>query len=569
MSKPSLRAFTVLIAITAILVSSPIQSIYAQAINGNAVQLSCNCFRLTEAVNTQSGSVWNNAQIDLSDPFDFTFDVYLGDIPGGADGIAFVLQPVSTLVGSTGGGLGYEGITPSLAMPIDTYNNGAGQGDIVADHVAIMANGSIDHNSIDNLAGPEIALVSGANIEDGLWHVMRVSWNPTTMVVDFYVDGSLRTTYTGDVITNIFGGDPNVFWGFTGSTGGLNNRQEFCFSIIPGLTASETEICQGETINFGDNSYSALGDVVAWDWVFGTGEVSAVSSPGDIAFPNAGTYWVTQTIEDAEGCDASDSIQVVVNPNPEAAFDVSEVCEGDETVFTDQSNVTPGSITGWNWDLGNGTTANSETTSTTFSSAGNFDATLIVSSNNGCVDTANATVTVFENPTANATHEATSLDVVFTTVLEAGEGAEWSIEDTTITGLDIVNYTFPDSGWYDITLTITNANGCTDVFQYSVFVEGVPEYEVPNVFTPNGDEFNERFQPYTYAMVEADMKIYNRWGRPVYKYSGLIPPVDVWGWDGNVNGGAQAATGTYYYILDLKGTDGNNFSEHGTVTLVR
>ena len=543
--------------------------VQAQAVNGSAQQLSSNCFRLTEAIGNQSGSVWNSAQIDLSEPFDFTFDVYLGNIPGGADGIAFVLQPVSTLVGSTGGGLGYEGITPSLAMAIDTYDNGPTQSDPVNDHVAIMSNGSIDHGSVDNLAGPVDALAASANIEDGQDHLMRVSWDPVGMVVNFYMDGDLRTTYTGDIITDIFGGDPNVFWGFTGSTGGLNNRQEFCFSIIPGLSASEFEVCEGETIDFADDSYSALGDVVAWDWNFGTGQLSNESAPTAVEFTTAGSYWVTQTIEDAEGCTASDSIEILVNPNPVADFNSTEVCEGQETNFIDQSAVTSGSIADWDWDFGNGDTDSGNSVSTTFAEAGTYTVLLDVATNNGCVDSTEATVTVFSNPIAGASSESNSLDAIFTTNLEAGEEAEWLINDTTFTNLDVVNYTFPDSGWYDITITVTNANGCTDMQTFEIYIEGIPEYEVGNVFTPNGDEFNERFQPHTYAMVEANMKVFNRWGRPVYKYDGAIPPIDLWGWDGTINGGAKAAEGTYYYILDLKGTDGNNFSEHGTVTLVR
>ena len=108
-----------------------------------------------------------------------------------------------------------------------------------------------------------------------------------------------------------------------------------------------------------------------------------------------------------------------------------------------------------------------------------------------------------------------------------------------------------------------------DTVDYSIYIEGVPEYEIPNVFTPNGDAVNDRFQPETYAVAEAAMKIYNRWGRPVFVYEGAIPPVDSWGWDGTINGGAKAVSGTYYYILDLKGVNGDNFSEKGTVTLLR
>lgn len=540
---------------------------FGQAVNGNAQQLSCNCFRLTEAINTQSGSVWNNDQIDLTDPFDYTFDVYLGNIPGGADGIAFVLQPISTQVGSTGGGIGYEGISPSVAIEIDTYQNGA-YGDPSFDHVALTSNGVIDHNSATNLAGPEIALVSGGDMEDGQWHVLRVSWDPVTMVMNIYMDGSLRISYNGDIVANVFGGDPNVFWGFTGSTGGLNNQQEFCFAIIPGLSSSVSEICEGESVNFDDNSYSALGDVVAWDWDFGNGLSSQDQVPGSITFANAGTYWVRQTIEDAEGCYASDSLEITVHPNPEAAFTATDVCQGDEMNLTDQSQ---GAVTDWDWNLGNGETDFGNNITAVYANAGTYEVTLDVTTSEGCVDSVTAPVTVYENPVADGAVASSSLDAIFTTDLAAGEEAEWIILDTVYGTIGELNYTFPDSGWYNALLIVTNGNGCMDTAEFTFYIEGEPEFEVPNVFTPNGDDINDRFEPATSFVEDASMKIFNRWGRPVFKFDGAIAglPVSSWGWDGTINGGAKAASGTYYYVLDLKGVNGENFSEQGTVTLVR
>lgn len=63
-------------------------------INGDATKDNCNCYTLTKNINTQSGSVWNNNKIDLSQSFNFTFDVFLGCNDAGADGMAFVLQPI-------------------------------------------------------------------------------------------------------------------------------------------------------------------------------------------------------------------------------------------------------------------------------------------------------------------------------------------------------------------------------------------------------------------------------------------------------------------------------------------
>lgn len=543
---------------------------FGQAVNGNAVQLSCNCYRLTDAINNQSGSVWNSEQISLEDPFDFTFDVYLGDIPQGADGIAFVLQPISTSVGSLGGGMGYEGISPSLAMSIDTYNNGASDGDIFDDHVAIMSNGSVEHFSADNLAGPVVALITGGNIEDGEWHTMRVTWNPTTQIINFFMDGAFRISYTGDVINDIFGGDPNVYWGFTGSTGGLNNRQEFCFSIIPGLSSSEDELCAGDSIQFFDNSSSALGEVVEWDWDFDNGLTDTLETPGFVPFETAGTYWVRQTVTDSEGCDASDSLQITVHPNPETDFVADAVCDGEEMDLSDDSFISLGTITQWNWTFEGGEQATGQNVSTTFPAAGTYDVTLSTTSSQGCSDSVTAEVTVFENPVAEGSIEATSLNGELTTVLAAGEEAQWIILDTAYATDGLFNYTFPDSGWYNISLIVVDGNGCTDTADYQIYIDGFPEFEMPNVFTPNGDGLNELFEPSTVFVEDAALKIFNRWGRPVYSFEGAIGGAATgWGWDGTINGGAKAAAGTYYYVLDLKGVNGDTFAQQGTVTLVR
>ncbi|TNF28972.1 MAG: PKD domain-containing protein, partial [Bacteroidetes bacterium] len=315
--------------------------------------------------------------------------------------------------------------------------------------------------------------------------------------------------------------------------------------------------------------YSALGDVVSWSWDFGNGQTSTEENPGTIMYNAPGTYTVTQTIVDAAGCDASDSLEIVVRANPDASFASTEVCEGDATDLSDLSDANEGQITDWNWQLGDGSSDDAGSVSHIYPNAGTYEATLTVTTSFGCTDSVSANVLVFENPTAEATSETNSLDATFNTQLLAGEEAEWIILDTSYVGAVPLNYTFPDSGWYDITLIVTNANGCTDTSFFSIYVEGIPEYEVPNVFTPNGDDVNDRFEPYTYAMVEARMKVFNRWGRPVYKYEGGIPLTGSWGWDGNIDGGGTASQGTYYYILDLKGTNGDNFSEQGTVTLLR
>jgi gliding motility-associated-like protein len=535
-------------------------------VNGTATQLNCNCYRLTQAQIDQSGSVWNSNMIDLTEAFDFTFDVYLGSSNGGADGIAFVLQPISTSIGSSGGGLGYSGINPSLAVELDTYQNGW---DPSYDHIAIMSNGVVNHGTANNLAGPIIALPTNGDIEDGQEHLLRISWNPASQIMRVYMDGFLRLEYTGDIVADIFGNDPEVFWGFTGSTGGAFNEQRFCLAIIPGMEITSPVLCAGGAVNVIDSSYSALGNVVQWEWDFGNGITSTQEDPGSITYDTPGIYYIVQRIVDAAGCDAIDSIMLTVVPVPMAAFTANTVCLGNATVFSDQSTSGNATISQWSWDFGDGTAnATVAQAAHTYISSGEFEVTLTVTTTAGCADTASASVIVNPLPEAQITHSSASLEGVFSTTLGPGSTAQWTFTDTTITG-DAFALTFPDSGWYSVQLVVTNAFGCTDTMDLSFYLEGRPEFIIPNVFTPNGDAINDRFEPYTFAITGANFRIFNRWGLSVHSFEGPLLPGVQWGWDGNINGGAQAAAGTYYYMVNLTGTDGKTHSLNGAVTLIR
>ncbi len=194
-------------------------------LNGAALAEGDSCFLLTPDAGWNWGTVWYKKYIDLNENFDFNFKVFLGDNDGGADGIAFVLQPTSTGSGNSGGGLGYQGINPSVAIEYDTWQNGD-YGDPSYDHIAIHKNGIITTEGL--VAGPVQAHPTNPDIEDGQWHTTRITWNAAAKTLIVYFDSTERVTYTNDIISNIFNGNSRVYWGFTGATGGASNLQKFC-----------------------------------------------------------------------------------------------------------------------------------------------------------------------------------------------------------------------------------------------------------------------------------------------------------------------------------------------------
>lgn len=532
---------------------------------GDAVQLSCNCYRLTEAVNSQSGAVWNENLIDLNNQFDYTFDVYLGDENTGADGLAFVLQPISTSTGALGGGVGYEGISPSVAIELDTYPNAW---DPIDDHIAIQSNGVTDHNAPENLAGPEVIGLFAQQLEDGNEHTFRIVWDPATLTLEAYVDGNLEIDYTGDIVANIFGNDPMVYWGFSGSTGGLNNEHRFCLAIIPEFTVSESEICMGESITVADNSYSALGNVVGWNWDFGNGATSTLEAPAPVVYEAAGVFTIDQEITDAAGCSESISTTVLVHQQPTADFRTDSVCLGEEMILFDETDPGTASLSSLDWDLGDGTSANNSTILHTYQAAGTYDVMLTAVNNEGCEHDTTIAVEVFGLPVAQAEDSTDQLTVFLETPNAATDNIEWIVDGTTSIESPF-EYTFADTGDYEVMLVVTNTNGCADSISFFVRMEGTPEYEMSNVFSPNGDLMNDYFAPSTFGYAEAEMQIYNRWGRKIFVYDSSIPDGAPWGWDGTTRSGIAAEAGVYFYILNMNDINGGTIEESGTVTLIR
>lgn len=91
---------------------------------------------------------------------------------------------------------------------------------------------------------------------------------------------------------------------------------------------------------------------------------------------------------------------------------------------------------------------------------------------------------------------------------------------------------------------------------------------VPNVFTPNNDQKNDRFEVVAEGIDNFHMEVYDRWGLKMFETSNLSN-----GWNGGLDNGLAAPVpdGTYYYIVDFKDwcSDEPMTTLKGHVTLLR
>jgi gliding motility-associated-like protein len=386
------------------------QNLLAQyTLNGSATQVACNEYTLTPAVNWQGGSVWNNIKINLTQSFDFNFDVFLGNNNSpGADGIAFVLQPISTSVGSSGGGMGYEGIIPAVGVTIDTYQN-SNNNDPTFDHIAFQLNGDISHSTTNNNAGPVTAINGNDNIEDGNWHSLHIIWNATTKTLTAYIDGSLRLSSVKDFVTDVFFGDPFVYWGFTGATGGENNLQKFKTALNPAFHFSPNQKrCVNEPITFYDSTITFTPLAKFW-WDFGDGSaIDSVNLNPVHIYTVAGVYTVIQRVRGADGCEATNTQQVTIGSKPVAKFGYNNICipmpPYPSTSFHDSSYATVGTVNNWHWDFDNGQTSILQSPTTNYSTTGNKNVKLAVKTIEGCEsDTLFKIVHIFTPPVLDFT----------------------------------------------------------------------------------------------------------------------------------------------------------------------
>jgi gliding motility-associated-like protein len=132
----------------------------------------------------------------------------------------------------------------------------------------------------------------------------------------------------------------------------------------------------------------------------------------------------------------------------------------------------------------------------------------------------------------------------------------------------------PYKGMVSICLNAIDANGCKDEHCDSLGLNDIAlHYNIPNVFTPNEDGFNDRYDIEIENHNYYRLSIYNRWGEIVYESLVDGTKADDINWNGMYrNGTLKLPEGAYFYIFETDhrcNPDAKRIKIHGTVTLIR
>jgi gliding motility-associated-like protein len=299
---------------------------------------------------------------------------------------------------------------------------------------------------------------------------------------DFNSDGIVDNTTTSPTYTYSTAG--NYTATLTVYNNGCTDDTTVNITITPGTVAAftTTPVCEGVATTF-TNTSSGGANTYGWDFDNNGTTDNATPNP-TFTFATPGTYPVTLNVSNSGSCGHDTTINVVVHPNPIANFTATDECLTTATTFTDASNVSTGSITGWAWDFDNNTTTDNTTQNPThtYGTVGIQTINLTVTTDNSCTDSFSTTVEVFANPVANFSTDAPCEGnaTTFTDLSSDGSVAisiwNWDFDNNTTTDNTTQNPTFNlgTANTYPVTLYVEDVNGCNHSVTQNVIVNPNP-----------------------------------------------------------------------------------------------
>lgn len=272
---------------------------------------------------------------------------------------------------------------------------------------------------------------------------------------------------------------------------------------IVGFTRND--ICLGDTMRFTNTSYVNTPDSISgYLWTFDDNSPSSnIESPSHY-YSSAGSHNVILVATTANACSNALSIPVNVFDPPGTGFIFNNTCLSDSAVFTNYTlNPTMGNTANWSWDFGDGSSTNTTDWSPAhlYAVPGNYAISLITySSNLGCPDTLQNTITVFPMPVADFdfTNVCLGQSLYFydSSMVPNGSiiGWLWDFGDGTDQSfVQNPNHLFGNPGTYSITLTVTSNNSCNDTIIKSIVVHPLPVVQFSSTVVCDGNpvQFND------------------------------------------------------------------------------
>ncbi len=256
---------------------------------------------------------------------------------------------------------------------------------------------------------------------------------------------------------------------------------------IPSFTS--TFDCNNTTVSFNNTSTLSSG-FAGYTWKYGDNTSKTGVNPSH-QYGQFGTYDVTLVVQTNLGCIDSVTSTISLLEAPDVSFVMNAPCAGDSLMFTNTSTLPSGNSTSFEWLFSDGfsTAANSPTR--LYNAPGNRWVALKAMSSNGCSDSTGMFFTVNEKPNASMivsdVCENETVNFQNGSVSGSPMTFSWDFDNGTTTSAKDTSFVLP-AGSYDVSLTATLSNGCSDVETQTVNVNPLPpaNFTYNSTFDMNG-----------------------------------------------------------------------------------
>ncbi|MGZ4037342.1 MAG: PKD domain-containing protein [Bacteroidia bacterium] len=426
---------------------------------------------------------------------------------------------------------------------------------------APLVNAGRDSSYCNNIRVPLNGLVAGFT-NTGQWSASGTgTFTPNNSALNGYYTPSLSDVSIGSVTltlqsTNNKGCNPQ------------NDKVVISFKPSPTANFSFTNACVGQPVIFNDNSSTTVGTLTG-GWNFGD-NTTAISLGAIHGYSLANTYTVTHWVQSSLPNGCYDTVQKVITVNsvPFPNFYYDAACENQVTAFYDSSFISPGNVIAWNWNFADGDTSHVKNPTHTYLTAGLYNVSFTVTSNNNCTSVVTKTVNVRPHPTANfgMTNNPTLAQQTvyfsdFSTPTSSLANWNWDFGDTITSNLQNPSHLYNNQGDFIVTLTVTDKFGCSDTARKPISVALLPL--VPTAFSPNNSGHNDYLFVKGGPFQHMNFRVYNNWGALIFETTDQKT-----GWDGKYQGEDQPV-GVYVWVLDVDMYNNKSVRKTGDVTLLR
>lgn len=244
------------------------------------------------------------------------------------------------------------------------------------------------------------------------------------------------------------------------------------------------------------------GTVASYAWNFGDGTTGTGVTPSH-AYTAGGSYQVALTVTDDQGATnvVTQTVTVTAPPNqpPVAAFTDSNTnlaASFDGSASSDSD----GTVASYAWDFGDGNTGTGVTAHHNYAADGTYNVTLTVTDNQAATTVLTKSITVAANvaPVASFTASQTNLLAAFDASGSSDADGTvasyaWNFGDeTTGTGLT-ASHTYTAAGSYQVSLTVTDNQGATNISTQTVSVTAPPNQKPIAAFTASNTNLMASF----------------------------------------------------------------------------